>query len=285
MNEMIPGEQDVTGIVRDLEEIDVYRVVLIIASAWLLMKMISIVLPWLAARVPPRFRFYILPIVPIFRLIILLGAIILLVPEIIQPSFENLLAVVGALAFAIGFAFKDYASSLAAGMIALYEHPYRTGDWVRIDDAYGEVESVEARALRLRTLDDTLVTVPHKKIWDTNVYDRNTGRRELMCITRFYLNPRHDPEPVRQKLLEVALTSPYLQLDRPVDVIVKEKPWYTQYRLQAYPVEGRDQLLFITDLTVRGKSALSELGVEPPIAWPMPIGMEETDEDYSEGGE
>lgn len=70
---------------------------------------------------------------------------------------------------------------------------------------------------------------------------------------------------VPQQLHEVALTSPYLQLNRPVVVIVLEKPWGTHYRLKAYPIDGRDQFKFTTDMTVRGKAALANLGVKPAI--------------------
>lgn len=44
-------------------------------------------------------------------------------------------------------------------------------------------------------------------------------------------------------------------------VIVLEKPWGTQYRLKAYVKESRDQFLFITDLTIRGKEALRAMGI------------------------
>jgi len=60
----------------------------------------------------------------------------------------------------------------------------------------------------------------------------------------------------------VGLTSPFLQIQNPVDVVVREKPWGTHYRLQAYPVDPRDQFSFITDLTVRGKAALAGAGMD-----------------------
>ena len=44
-------------------------------------------------------------------------------------------------------------------------------------------------------------------------------------------------------------------------VIVAEKPWGTHYRLKAYVKESREQFLFLTDLTVRGKDALRSMGV------------------------
>jgi transposase len=52
------------------------------------------------------------------------------------------------------------------------------------------------------------------------------------------------------------------QLQQPIVVVAQEKSYGTHYRLRAYPNDPRDQFLFITDLTVRGKAALMDLGVE-----------------------
>jgi len=89
-------------------------------------------------------------------------------------------------------------------------------------------------------------------------------------VADFYLHPRHDAAFVRQKLNDVALTSPYLNLKRPIAVIVAERPWGTHYRLKAYPVEARDQFAFTTELAIRAKSALAKLGVEPATV-PMSV--------------
>ena len=44
-------------------------------------------------------------------------------------------------------------------------------------------------------------------------------------------------------------------------MIVAEKPWGTHYRLKAYVHESREQFLFLTDLTIRGKAALRSMGM------------------------
>ena len=44
-------------------------------------------------------------------------------------------------------------------------------------------------------------------------------------------------------------------------VITLEKPWGTHYRVKAYVKESREQFLFITDLTIRGKDMLRELKI------------------------
>ena len=66
---------------------------------------------------------------------------------------------------------------------------------------------------------------------------------------------------MRKRLAEVAETSSYRKPGTPVTVIVFEKPWGTHYRLKAYVKESRQQFLFITDLTVRGKDAIRSMGI------------------------
>jgi small conductance mechanosensitive channel len=139
---------------------------------------------------------------------------------------------------------------------------------VQVDGAYGEVQSVRLRALRLVTPDDTVVTIPNSKVWQTNIFNANDGKRNLMCVADFYLEPRHDATPVRQALHDVALTSPYVNLDNPILVIVAEKRWGTHYQVKAYPVDSRDQFQFISDLTIRGKSVLGELNIQAAVSRP-----------------
>jgi hypothetical protein len=57
------------------------------------------------------------------------------------------------------------------------------------------------------------------------------------------------------------MVSPFTQLGKPVAVMLKEKVWGTHYRIKAYPVDGRDEFAYISDLTIRGKEALRKRGV------------------------
>lgn len=253
-------------LLKEITNIALVQISLIVLLAWLLLRLVQWLLPWLATQAPSRLRLQLLPIMPILQLFVVLLAVVNIVPLIINPTSENILAISGAVAIALGFAFQDYVSSLIAGIVTIYERPYRTGDWIRIGDAYGEVRAVRFRAVELVTPDDTVVLIPHKMLWEATIFNDNNGHREHMCVANFYLHPEHDAELVRQKLRHVALTSPYLQLKRPVSVIVQEKPWGTHYRLKAYPIDGRDQFNFTSDMTIRGKVALLKLGVKLAVS-------------------
>jgi small conductance mechanosensitive channel len=256
---------------RDVQDINFFQIFVIIIIAYLLAKALELFLPWLAERLPGRLRLYILPAVPVLRLIILLMAIVEILPLMVNLTFHNSLALLGAVGLALGFALKDYVSGIVAGIVTLYERPFRPGDWVQVDNAYGEVQTVKLRFMRLVTPDDTVVTIPNNKIWQTNIFNANDGKRNLMCVVDFYLEPRHDATLVRQAFHDVALTSPYINLDNPILVIVAEKPWGTHYQIKAYPVDSRDQFQFISDLTIRGKSVLGKLNIQESSVLPALI--------------
>lgn len=228
-------------------------------TIWLIRKII----PFLANRAPSRLRLYLLRAVPILRMIIIVSALLWVIPLIFNITLQNFLVIAGAASVAIGFAFKDYVSSLIAGIVAIFERPYGPGDWVEIDGDYGEVINLGMRAIRLRTASDDIITVPHDAIWSNNISNSNTGSQTLMCVAEFYLDPDHDAAKVRRELVDVALTSAYLDYRKPVLVVLKETQFATRYSLKAYPFDLRDQFKFISDLTDRGKDAIRDAGARP----------------------
>ncbi len=225
-------------------------------------------LSWLANRLHGQVRFRVFALVPLTRLLILITALAVAVPIVIEPSLRNMVTLLGAIGLAIGFALKDYVSSLIAGVVSAVELPYRPGDWVNIEGTYGEVKHVGMRTVEILTPDDDLVAVPHLKLWDSAIYNANNGGTSLQCVASFYLHPEHEAGWGRKALRDVALTSAYLKFDKPIIVVAEEKPWGTHYRIRAYPVDPRQQFLFITDLTVRGKQVLSAAGVTPALLPP-----------------
>ena len=237
------------------------QAVILIVVASLLNWAAQKLLPRIAAKLGGKPRLYLLASVPLLRLVIIVITVILVVPILVKPSFENMVAIFGALALALGFAFKDYANSLIAGIVTLYEMPYRPGDWVEIDGHYGEVRAIGTRAAELVTPDDTVIVVPHSKLWDSFIENGNDGTDDLMCVAEFHLMPHHEMTQVMTLLRTVAFTHPLTKTWKPVLIVVSNKPWGMVYRLKAYPVEPSAQFRFISELTARGARAMAAEGV------------------------
>lgn len=247
-------------LLRNIGNIDIVEIALIVLGTWGAIYLARRLLPYLAERGPSRTRIALLAAVPIARLGLLALAIGWIVPLIFHVTFQNFLVIAGAASVAIGFAFKDYVSSLIAGIVAVVERPYRAGDWVTLGDHTGEVVHVGLRALQINTADDNNVTVPHATLWTDAVVNGNDGARTLQCVAEFYVAPDHDANVVREALRDVALTSAYLEYDTPIVVVLSETPWATHYKIRAYPFDLRDQFLFVSDMTARSKQALAAAG-------------------------
>ena len=233
----------------------------IIVAAWIIMAILHWAIRRTAEKVPPHLRLITLRTLPISRLIIAVAAIVTIVPILIEPKFHNVIALVASVGFALAFAFKDYGSCLVGGLITVLENTYQPGDWIEIDDTYGEVKVIDLRSVRIVTPDDTEVIIPHSRLWSANIFNASSGNRSLLCVADFYLHPEHDAFLVRNRLTEVAQASPYRKPETAIAVIVFEKPWGTHYRLKAYVKESREQFQFISDLTVRGKEAIRSMGI------------------------
>ncbi|SHK32787.1 Small-conductance mechanosensitive channel [Marinobacter antarcticus] len=239
-----------------------WKALLVIVIVSLITVAVQKVVPRVAGKLGGKPRLYLLASVPLFRLLMILATIVVVVPILVEPSFENMMAIFGALALAFGFAFKDYASSLIAGIVTLFEMPYRPGDWIEVDGQYGEVRAIGARAAEIVTPDDTVVIIPHNKLWNSLIANGNDGTDNLMCVADFHLEANHDVSRVRELLRDVAFTSPRTKTWQPVLVIVFNKPWGMHYRLKAYPFDPKEQFQFISELTARGSAELARQGVK-----------------------
>ncbi|AOY86984.1 mechanosensitive ion channel protein MscS [Marinobacter salinus] len=235
--------------------------ILVIVLASVIIFLIQKLLPRLASKLGGKSRLYLLAMVPLLRLLIIIGTIFVVVPILIEPSFENMVAIFGAVGLALGFALKDYASSLVAGIVTLYEMPYRPGDWIEIEGHYGEVRSIGTRAVEIVTPDDSVVIIPNGQLWTALVSNGNDGTDNLMCVAEFHLEPGHDVRRMLDLLRDVAFTCPLTKTWQPIVVVVANEAWGLHYRLKAYPLEPREQFRFSTDLTARGAEVLAREGV------------------------
>lgn len=212
---------------------------------------------WFSEKVPLRFRPAAKQSVPFLQAMVLGAATVYVLSLFIKLSPDKVIALTGTVAVALGFAFKDYASSLIAGVVALFETPYRLGDRVEIEDDYGEVVHYGLRGIRLRTADDNIIFIPHNKIWNEPISNANNGDLEAQVTTDFYLAHGVDTELVIKILLRAAYTSKYTQLTLPVLVVIEEELRGTKFKLKAYPMDARDELIYKTDLTRRVKKAFA----------------------------
>ncbi|MEL6930694.1 MAG: mechanosensitive ion channel family protein, partial [Cyanobacteria bacterium J06600_6] len=108
------------------------QALLILLAAYLILKLSDRLVTWLSERIAKEWRLRVKQFLPFVRMIVLTFVTIVLMNLFLNLSKENILASTGTVAVALGFAFKDYASSIIAGIVGLFESSYGVGDRIKI---------------------------------------------------------------------------------------------------------------------------------------------------------
>ena len=174
----------------------------------------------------------------------------------------------GTAAVAVGFAFKDLVASLVAGVTIMIDRPFQVGDRVRFGGYYGDVLSIGWRSVRLRTLDDDTVTIPNSRFFVDITSCGNYGALDMMVVTEFHVGADQDLRRARELIREVAITSRYVYLAKPVDVtatqVLLEGCVAVKLTLKAYVLDIQYEKAMATDLTLRVLETFAERGIRPP---------------------
>jgi potassium-dependent mechanosensitive channel len=142
---------------------------------------------------------------------------------VFEFELTSILATSGILAAIIGLAIQANLSNILSGVFVNLERPFRPDEYVSINDISGLVIDVTWRSTRIRTFENTEVTIPNELVASSII--NNWSRTDKVKLSEGFrlfnslsFNPRHDPRHISQ-LLSNALK-------------------------KVNPVDGRDQLDF-----------------------------------------
>jgi len=107
-------------------------------------------------------------------LIVALGIVLALDVMNLDRAVASLLAGVGILGIAIGFASQDLAANFISGIVLHFEHPFRLNDRVHLGDLknpdlLGFVDEIAFRATVIRGRRGERITIPNKKILENPI--------------------------------------------------------------------------------------------------------------------
>ncbi|NUN12267.1 MAG: mechanosensitive ion channel [Myxococcales bacterium] len=174
----------------------------------------------------------------------------------------------GALAFSIGFAMRDLVAAFIAGITIMIDRPFQVGDRVSYAGEYGDVIKIGLRSVQINTLDHNIVTIPNNKILTDVTSSGNYGALEMQVAMDFYIGVDQDIQQAIELVREACLTSPYVFLEQPVPVLVKQTivQDYVAIQIKARPYvfDCRYEKAFETDVHLRVAKAFSAEHILPP---------------------
>jgi small conductance mechanosensitive channel len=102
----------------------------------------------------------------------------------LDKTVTSLLAGVGVVGLALGFAFQDIAANFMSGFLMVLRPPFEKGDLVETGGQSGTIERVELRATLLTTLQGLSVIIPNKDVFQNPIvnYTRTGDRRMDLLV-------------------------------------------------------------------------------------------------------
>jgi small conductance mechanosensitive channel len=157
-------------------------------------------------RLDERLRILFSRLIVVFVLVI--GVFTALTVVIPSFAFGDFVGGLGLTSLAIGFATKDILSHLFAGVLILWQQPFRIGDYVILKDDEGKVEYIGVRATSLRRGSGELVLIPNGDIYSSPFRVRKAGLDYPMSF-KFALGFSDDLQRAKEIACETITQCPY----------------------------------------------------------------------------
>ena len=125
----------------------------------------------------------------------------------------SLVAGLGIVGLAVGFAAQSTLANFIAGITILLEQSFQVGDWIHINDNEGRVVLIALRTTHILTRDNITVIIPNSNVASsevTNLTSKNFIRFDIRVRIAF----EDDVDTARKEILQV-LTDTDVVLSRP----------------------------------------------------------------------
>ena len=135
----------------------------------------------------------------------------------LDKTVTSLLAGVGIVGLALGFAFQNIAANFIAGVLLLTRRPFGANDVIRTSDYMGTVLGIDLRATIIRTFEGQLVTIPNSSVLENPIVNFTASGHRRVDIP-VGVSYGDDLERARDVAIEALETIDYRDRSRPVEL-------------------------------------------------------------------
>ncbi len=99
----------------------------------------------------------------ILKIVVISFGVVMIISEL-GYNVNGLLTGLGVGGLAVSLAAQDAVGNLISGFIIIFDKPFKVGDLIESATVKGFVEEVTMRSTKIRTLDDSVITVPNSTL-------------------------------------------------------------------------------------------------------------------------
>ncbi len=160
---------------------------------------------------------------PFFASLVDIGlkfVLFLVVAGIFGFEISSILALIGALAFAVGLALQGSLGHFASGILLLILKPYRVGDEIKVGDVEGFVEEIQVFNTILRTRDYRHIIVPNGVVTSGNIINYSSMGQRRVDMT-FIVDEPNNVTKVLQVLQNAVNSCPAILKTPTADIFLE----------------------------------------------------------------
>lgn len=183
-------------------------------------------------------------------------------------GWENVQWLATALTFGLAFGLQEIFANFVAGIILMFERPFRIGDWVTVDQFTGVVTKIRTRATTIVNWDRKEYIIPNRDFITGRLVNWTLSDNINRIVITIGIAYGSDVERAKQILLDICQQHPRI-IDEPSTSVAFElfgdSALNITLRTFLGEVEGR--LGVIDDLHTQINNAFNDAGIE--IAFPQ----------------
>ncbi len=134
-----------------------------------------------------------------FGIILAIGLLMRASDQLGFPAY-SIVAGLGVGGLAVALAARDSLANLFGSVLIMFEKPFRVGHLIKLSGTQGTVEDVGFRSTRIRTLDNSVISIPNNAVVNATVENMTlrTMFRQRLLVQVTYDTPRDKLEAFAQ---------------------------------------------------------------------------------------
>lgn len=181
----------------------------------------------------------------------------------------SLVAGLGIVGLAVGFAAQSTLANFIAGITILVEQSFQVGDWIRINNQEGRVVKISLRATQILDRDNIIIIIPNSTMASSQVTNL-TSKKMIRFDVKIKIALNADVNMAREAILK-SLSKDEVVLKHPTPMVtiseIGEYAIYLIVRFWVAPLSVARIPIIKEQITEKVKNSLHEVNIEIPYPY------------------
>ena len=172
---------------------------------------------------------------------------------------------IGIAGIVAGFAARDSLENFIAGVTVLVDKPFGVGDYIKVNDQYGQVDEITLRSTRLRTVRNRIMVLPNTEMIKEKVMN-HTKQNVLRLDIPFGIAYKERPDEAREALLPIVEDDDRILSDpSPTAVVTEMDDSSVNMLLRFYLRDPSQEVPMRWEYTEKVRETLRDADIEIPF--------------------